>query len=80
MSVVNASPSPSIVTAPASASWSSVSEAKAGASRPSISVWVALPPAPWAIVIRSSLNRGRFERAVSMISRIRSSRPAGAFV
>ena len=44
----------------------------AGTSRPSISVWVALPPAPWAIVMRSSLKRGRFARAVSMIPRIRS--------
>ena len=47
---------------------------KAGASSPSISVCVALPPAPWAIVIAPSLKRGRFARAVSMIPRIRSSR------
>src|SRR4051794_7771597 len=66
-SVVSATPS----TMAASAS-SSIP--KAGASRPSISVCVALPPAPWAIVIRSSLKRGRFARAVSMIPRIRSSR------
>ncbi len=35
---------------------------------------VALPPAPWAIVIRSSRNFGRLARAVSMIPRMRSSR------
>src|SRR5688572_1249529 len=67
-SVVSAR-SPSTVAASASSSMP-----KAGASRPSISVCVALPPAPWAIVIRSSLKRGRFARAVSMIPRIRSSR------
>ena len=48
---------------------------KAGANSPSISVCVALPPAPWAIVIAASLKRGRLARAVSMIPRIRSSRP-----
>ena len=47
---------------------------KAGASRPSISVCVAFPPAPWAIVIRWSLKRGRFARAVSMMPRIFASR------
>src|SRR5215216_6317589 len=47
---------------------------KAGASSPSISVCVALPPAPCAIVMRASLKRDRFARAVSMIPRIRSSR------
>ena len=50
---------------------------KAGASSPSISVCVALPPAPWAIVIAPSLKRGRFARAVSMIPRIRCSRVGG---
>ena len=37
-------------------------------------LWVALPPAPWAIVTRSSRNFARLPRAVSMIPRIRSSR------
>ena len=41
----------------------------AGTSSPSISVCVALPPAPWAIVICSSRNFGRLARAVSMIPR-----------
>ena len=45
------------------------SEPKAGTNRPSISVCVALPPAPWAIVIAASLNFGRLPRAVSMMSR-----------
>ncbi len=66
VSVVSAR-SPS--TAPASVS-SSIPNA--GASRPSISDCVALPPAPCAIVIRSSRKRPRLERAVSMIPRIRS--------
>ena len=35
---------------------------------------VALPPAPWAIVMRSSRNFARLARAVSMIPRIFSSR------
>src|SRR5262249_34271651 len=47
-------------------------------SRPSISVCVALPPAPCAIVTVSSLNFGRFERAVSMISRTLRSRSVTA--
>ncbi len=66
-SVVNASSSRIAASA-------SSSIPKAGASSPSISVCVALPPAPWAIVIRSSRKRGLFARAVSMIERIRSSR------
>ena len=44
--------------------------AKAGTSRPSMSAAVALPPAPCAIVMRSSRNFGRLARAVSMIPRI----------
>ena len=55
-SVVIARSSP---TAPASAIAAPASEPKAGTNRPSISVWVALPPAPWAIVIAASLNFGR---------------------
>ena len=35
-----------------------------------MSAAVALPPAPWAIVMRSSRNLCRFARAVSMIPRI----------
>src|SRR4051794_18744313 len=66
-SVVSAMPSTTAASA-------SSSIPKAGARSPSISVCVALPPAPWAIVMRSSLKRGRFARAVSMIPRIRSSR------
>ena len=63
-------------TTPASPMSSRVSPsfASAGTSRPSISVWVALPPAPWAMVTVSSLNRGRFARAVSMIRRTFCSR------
>ena len=53
-------------------------EPSAGTSRPSISVWVALPPAPWAIVIRSSRNLGGLERTVSMISSTRCSRSVGS--
>ena len=74
LSVVSASGVPSTVTAPASPSAARLSEPKAGTNRPSISVWVAFPPAPCAIVIWASLNFGRFERAVSMIPRIRCSR------
>ena len=55
-SVVIARSSP---TAPASAIVAPASEPKAGTNRPSISVCVALPPAPWAIVIAASLNFGR---------------------
>ena len=78
VSVVRAMPTPPTSTAPASASSRRASDAKAGTSRPSIMVCVALPPAPWAIVTCSSLNRGRFARAVSMISRMRCSRSGGA--
>ena len=39
---------------------------------------VALPPAPCDIVIRWSRNFGRFARAVSMMPRMRSSRPVAA--
>ena len=46
----------------------------AGASSPSTSLRVALPPAPWAMVMRSSRNLAGLDRAVSMIPRIRSSR------
>ena len=52
-----------------------VGAASAGTSRPSIRVWVALPPAPCASVIFSSRKRGRLERAVSMIASTRCSRP-----
>ena len=62
------------VTVAASASSSSAAEANAGASRPSIRLWVALPPAPWAMLIRSSRNLARLPRAVSMIPRILRSR------
>ena len=41
-----------------------------------MSAAVALPPAPWAVVMRSSRNLWRFARAVSMIPRIFSSRAA----
>src|SRR5215217_74704 len=61
-------------TSPAAPASSRSVMPKAGANSPSISVCVALPPAPWAIVIAVSLKRGRFARAVSMIPRIRSSR------
>ena len=76
LSVVSASRVPSTVTAPASPSWASASFAKAGSSSPSTSDWLALPPAPCDIVIRSSLNFDCLPRAVSMIPRIRSSRAA----
>ena len=42
----------------------------------SIRVWVALPPAPCDIVMRSSLTRGRRRRARSMRSRTCCSRSA----
>src|SRR3954451_9270500 len=66
----------SVVSArsPTAAASSSASIPNAGASRPSISLPVALPPAPWAIVMRSSRNFARLPRAVSMIPRIRCSR------
>ena len=71
LSVVIASCAPSIDTAPASPSAASAGEPKAGTSRPSISVCVALPPAPCAIVICVVLERAaRLARAVSMIPRI----------
>ena len=74
LSVVSATSTPPIETVPASASAASAGEPKAGTKRPSISVCVALPPAPWAIVMCASLKRGRLARAVSMIPRTRSSR------
>ena len=78
LSVVSARPAPSMVTMPASPIDSSVPEPNAGTNNPSIRVWVALPPAPCAIVICASLNFGRLDRAVSMMSRIRCSRPLTA--
>ena len=63
LSVVSATSTPPIETVPASASAASAGEPKAGTKRPSISVCVALPPAPWAIVMCSSLKRGRLARA-----------------
>ena len=48
--------------------------AVAGASSPSTRLRVARPPAPWAIVMRSSRNFARLARAVSMIPRTRCSR------
>ena len=59
---------------PTSAASSSASIPKAGASRPSTRLRVARPPAPWAIVMRSSRNFARLARAVSMIPRTRCSR------
>ncbi len=73
-SVVSASSTPSVSTAPASPIAASVSEPNAGTNRPSIMLCVALPPAPWAMVMRSSRNLARLPRAVSMMPRIRSSR------
>jgi hypothetical protein len=73
-SVVSARSTPPTLTAPASAIASSVGEAKAGANRPSISEVLALPPAPWDIVMCESRNFGRLARAVSMIPRIFDSR------
>src|SRR5579859_2491732 len=69
---------PATETAPASASFESGREENAGTSRPSISVCVALPPAPWAIVIWLSRKRSGLARTVSMISRTRCSRSVGA--
>jgi hypothetical protein len=74
LSVVMATSVPSTSTVPASASASSASLAKAGRRRPSMSAAVALPPAPWAVVMRSSRNLWRLARAVSMIPRILASR------
>ena len=73
-SVVIASSTPSTSTAPASPIASSVCEPNAGTNRPSIMLWVALPPAPWAMLMRSSRNFPRLPRAVSMIPRMRASR------
>ena len=78
LSVVSAISTPPTEIVPASARARSALEAKAGTSRPSISVWVALPPAPWAIVMRASRNRGGFVRTVSMMSSTRCSRSVGA--
>src|SRR4051812_39975209 len=66
----------SVVSAssPTAAASSSLSIPNAGASRPSTRLRVARPPAPWAIVIRSSRNFARLARAVSMIPRTRCSR------
>jgi hypothetical protein len=63
-----------IAISPTTAESSRVSMPNAGASSPSTSREVALPPAPWAIVILSSRNFARLPRAVSMIPRIRCSR------
>ena len=73
-SVVMARSAPARETKPASPSASSSGEAKAGSSSPSTRPWVAFPPAPWAMVMRSSRNFARFARAVSMMPRIRRSR------
>ena len=48
---MNASASPSTRTSPASAIWLRASPPNAGTNSPSIRLWVAFPPAPWAIVI-----------------------------
>ncbi len=74
LSVVNARTAPPTDSSPASPSTASASDSKAGTSSPSISVCVALPPAPCAIVMRSSRNFGRRPRAVSMRVRTRCSR------
>ena len=47
---------------------------KAGCSSPSTRREVALPPAPWAMLIRSSRNFARLARAISMIPRTLASR------
>ncbi len=62
------------MTVPESPSSSREPVESAGTSSPSIRVCVALPPAPCAIVMRSSRNFARFARAVSMMPRIRCSR------
>ena len=77
-SVVIASSAPSTSTAPASPIASSASPPNAGTNSPSIMPWVALPPAPWAMLMRSSRNFARLPRAVSMIPRMRSSRSVTA--
>src|SRR3954452_2606559 len=64
-----------IATSPIIAA-SSSAIANAGCSSPSTRREVALPPAPWAIVIRSSRNFARLALAVSMISSTRAARAA----
>ena len=54
------------------------SEPKAGTNSPSISDWVALPPAPWDIVTWLVAELRRLPRAVSMMPRTFSSRAAVA--
>jgi len=78
LSVVSAISTPPTEIVPASASTRRALEAKAGTSSPSISVWVALPPAPWAIVMRASRKPRRLGRTVSMMSSTRCSRSVGA--
>ena len=73
-SVVSASSTPPTVSAPASAISFSVSLANAGASSPSIRLWVALPPAPWDMLMCVSRNFARFPLTVSMIPRTFASR------
>ena len=76
-SVVRASSAPSTSARRRRPAPTAAGLAKAGANRPSISAWVALPPAPWAIVMRSSRNLARLPRAVSMMPRIFCSRSEG---
>ena len=63
---MNASPTPSTTSSPASPIWLSVSPPNAGTNSPSISAWVAFPPAPWAIVMCGSRNLARLLRTFSI--------------
>ena len=74
LSVVNASRAPPASIVATSASASSAGEAKAGTSTPSISVCVALPPAPCAIVMWASRSFGRRARCFAIMSSTRCSR------
>ena len=43
-----------------------------------MSLWVALPPAPWLMSMRGAVNLGGLRRFCSSASRTRLSRPAPA--
>ena len=74
LSVVIASSTPPTDSSAASPRAAGSGAPRAGTSIPSISVWLARPPAPWAMVMRGSRNLARLARAVSMRSRTTCSR------
>ncbi len=74
LSVVIASSTPPTDRSAESPSAAGSGAPRAGTSIPSISVWLARPPAPWAMVMRGSRNLARLARATSMRSRTTCSR------